>query len=113
MFNEVALSTESIIQIYTDASKDEAGTDPAVILQNTKQYFKLNIRLQQNISKITQYTSKYMTILKIIKITIMSEMTEIDICSNSLSAISNLKKNVLTDPLALKISNIIYQSNKE
>ena len=39
--------------------------------------------------------------------------TNIDICSDSLSALTNQQSKTLSEPLALLISNLLYKSKKD
>jgi len=97
LFNELIHSSNTSSQIYTDASKTETGIGFAVVHLNVTKQFKLN-----NLSSI--YTAKYLALYKETQLALEIGNSKIDICSESLSALTNLQSKILTEPLPLKIS---------
>ncbi|XP_022183531.1 uncharacterized protein LOC111043058 [Myzus persicae] len=106
LFNElIHTDNHNKTQIYTDASKTSTGIGLAVIHKSSTQAFQLN-----NHSSI--YTAEYIALLKGVQTAVNKNYERIDICSDSLSVLSNIKSNTQINPLVLKIKNIIHLSNK-
>ncbi|KAE9525443.1 hypothetical protein AGLY_014243 [Aphis glycines] len=106
LFNELIHTSNTSTQIYTDASKTEMGIGLAVVHLNTTKQYKLN-----KLSSI--YSAEYLALLKGVQLALDINSTKIDICSDSLSALTNLQSKTLSEPLALSISNLLSKSNKE
>jgi len=82
------------------------GIGLAIVHLNETKQFKLN-------NKSSIYTAEYLALLKGAQLALEINHTKVDICSVSLSALANLKSKILTEPLALSISNLLSKSNKE
>ncbi|XP_016658134.1 uncharacterized protein LOC107883144 [Acyrthosiphon pisum] len=106
LFNELIHTSNTSTQIYTDASKTEMGIGLAVVHLNTTKQYKLN-KLR------SIYSAEYLALLKGVQLALDINNTKIDICSDSLSALTNLQSKTLSEPLALSISNLLSKSNKE
>ncbi|KAE9528885.1 hypothetical protein AGLY_012460 [Aphis glycines] len=106
LFNELIHTSNTSTQIYTDASKTEMGIGLAVVHLNTTKQYKLN-----KLSSI--YSAEYLALLKGVQLALDINSTKIDICSDSLSALTNLQSKTLSEPLAVSISNLLSKSNKE
>ncbi|KAL4121448.1 hypothetical protein QTP88_013962 [Uroleucon formosanum] len=98
--------TGTSTQIYTDASKTEMGIGLAIVHLNETKQFKLNIY-----SSI--YTAEYLALYKGVQLALQIQDTKIDICSDSLSALANLQSIILSEPLAILISNLLSKSSKD
>lgn len=70
-------------QIYTDASKTEVGIGLAVVHLDETKLFKLN-------NKSSIYAAEYLALLKGAQLALVINHTKVDICSDSLSALTNL-----------------------
>jgi len=106
LFDELIHTSNTSTQIYTDASKTEMGIGLAVVHLNSTKQFKLN-----NLSSI--YTAEYLALFKGAQLALDIQNTKIDLCSDSLSALTNLQSKTLTEPLALLISNLLYKLMKD
>ncbi|KAL4143226.1 hypothetical protein QTP88_005583 [Uroleucon formosanum] len=93
-------------QIYTDASKTEMGIGLAIAHLNETKQFKLNIYN-------SIYTAEYLALYKGVQLALQIQDTKIDICSDSLSALANLQSIILSEPLAILISNLLSKSSKD
>lgn len=106
LFNElIHTDNPNNSQIYTDASKTSTGVGLAVIHNSSTQSFQLN-------SHSSIYTAEYIALLKGVQTAVNTNYDRIDICSDSLSVLSNIKYNTQINPLSIKIKNIIYLSKK-
>ncbi|KAL4100873.1 hypothetical protein QTP88_020902 [Uroleucon formosanum] len=106
LFNElIHTDNHNNSQIYTDASKTSTSIGMAVIHESSTQVFQLN-------SQSSIYTAEYIALLKGVQTAVNTNYDRIDICSDSLSVLSNIKYNAQINPLVIKIKNIINSSNK-
>ena len=105
VFNEIMDSFPSEPQIYTDASKTNSGVAIAII--NGEQSISYKLPDHNSI-----YTAEYIALLEGVHLAIQLPDPTINICTDSLSALNNLKYNSHSSILAIKISNIIENANK-
>jgi hypothetical protein len=90
----------------TEHSKTEMGIGLAVVYLDETKMFKLN-------NKSSIYTAEYLALLKGAQLALAINHTKVDICSDSLSALTNLKSKILTEPLALAISTFFPNQTKK
>ncbi|KAL4141753.1 hypothetical protein QTP88_004330 [Uroleucon formosanum] len=105
LFNEIIDSFPSKPQIYTDASKTNSSVPTAII--NGEQSISYKLPDHNSI-----YTAEYFALLEGVHLAIQLPDSTINICTDSLSALNNLKYNLHSSILAIKISNIIEKANK-
>jgi ribonuclease HI len=105
LFNEIMDSCSSNPKIYTDASKTNSGVAIAIKNGNQSTSYKLP-------DHTSIYTAEYFALLEGVHQAIKLSDPTINICTDSLSALNNLKYNLHSSILAIKISNIIEKSNK-
>ncbi|KAE9521571.1 hypothetical protein AGLY_018035 [Aphis glycines] len=105
LFNEIMDSFPSEPQIYTDASKTNSGVAIAIIKGEQSISYKLP-------DHNSIYTAEYFALLEGVHLAIQLPDSTINICTDSLSALNNLKYNLHSSILAIKISNIIENANK-
>ncbi|XP_025416794.1 uncharacterized protein LOC112688000 [Sipha flava] len=105
LFNEIMDSFPSKSQIYTDASKINSGVAIAII--NGEQSISYKLPDHNSI-----YTAEYFALLEGVHLAIQLPDSTINICTDSLSALNNLKYNLHSSILAIIISNIIEKANK-
>jgi ribonuclease HI len=105
LFNEIIDSSPSNPQIYTDASKTNSGV--AIAILNGDQ--SISYRLPDHNSI---YTAEYFALLEGVHLATQLPDSTINICTDSLSALNNLKYNLHSSILAIKISNLIEKANK-
>lgn len=106
LFNEIMDTFPSKPQIYTDASKTNSGVAIAII--NGEQSISYKLPDHNSI-----YTAEYFPLLEGVHLAIqLPPDSTINICTDSLSALNNLKCNLYSSILAIKISNIIEKANK-
>ncbi|KAL4104307.1 hypothetical protein QTP88_019608 [Uroleucon formosanum] len=106
LFNELIHSYSTSTQIYTDASKTEMGIGLAIVHLNETKQFKLNIYN-------SIYTAECLALYKGVQLALQIQDTKIDLCSDSLSALANLQSIILSEPLAILISNLLSKSSKD
>jgi len=106
VFNELIHSSSTSTQIYTNASKTEMGIGLAIVHLNETKQFKFNIYN-------SIYTAEYLALYKGVQSALQIQDTKIDICSDSLSALANLQSIILSEPLAILISNLLSKSSKD
>jgi len=87
LFNELVHTANPNIQISTDASKTQTDIGLVVVHQNTTQLFQLN-------TNSSIYMAEYVALLKEVQTALKIDNTRINICSDSLSTLSNLKNSV-------------------
>jgi hypothetical protein len=105
LFNEIMDSFPFNPQIYTNASKINSGVAIAIINGNQSISFKL---LDHN----SIYRLEYLALLEGVQLAIQLPDPTTQICTDLLSAPNNLKYNLHSSTLAIKISNIIEKANK-
>ncbi|KAL4120800.1 hypothetical protein QTP88_013421 [Uroleucon formosanum] len=105
LFNEIMDSFPSKPQIYTDDSKTNSGVAIAII--NGEQSISYKLPDHNSI-----YTAEYFALLEGVYLAIQLPDSTINICTDSLSTLNNLKYNLHSSILAIKISNIIEKANK-
>jgi ribonuclease HI len=98
-------SSPSYPQIYTDASKTNSGVAIAIINGNQSISYKLP-------DHNSIYTAEYFALLEGVHLAIQLPDSTINICTDLLSALNNLKYNLHSSTLAIKISNTIKKANK-
>ncbi|KAL4126295.1 hypothetical protein QTP88_010517 [Uroleucon formosanum] len=106
LFDELIHSSSTSTQIYTDTSKTEMGIGLAIVHLNETKQFKFNIYN-------SIYTAEYLALYKGVQLALQIQDTKIDICSDSLSALANLQSIILSEPLAILISNLLSKSSKD
>jgi len=92
-------------QIYTDTSKTNSGVAIAIINGNQSISYKLS-------DHNSIYTAEYFTIPEGVHLAIHLPDSIINICTDSLSALNNLKYDLHSSLLAIKISNTIEKAKK-
>ncbi|KAE9524008.1 hypothetical protein AGLY_015655 [Aphis glycines] len=92
-------------QIFTDASKTNSSVAIAIINGDQSISYKLP-------DHNCIYTAEYFALLEGVHLAIQLPDSTINICTDSLSALNNLKYNLHSSILAIKISNIIEKANK-
>jgi len=105
LLKDILNDSPSNPQIYTDASKTNTSVGIAIIYNDLSLSYKL---LNHN----SIYTAEYIALLEGVKLAILLPDPIINICTDSLSSLNNLKYNVHSSTLAIKISNIISKANK-
>lgn len=91
--------------MYTDASKTNTGVGIAIIYNNLSTFNRL---LEQN----SIYTAEYIALIEGVKVVTQSIDSNINICTDSLSTLNNIKYNFHSSTLAIKIGNLIHKYNK-
>jgi len=95
VFNEIMGSSQSNPQIYTDVSKTNSGVAIAIINGNQSLSYKL-----PDHSSI--YTMEYFALLEGVHLAIQLPDSTINKCTDSLSALNNLKYNLDSSILVIK-----------
>lgn len=83
LFNEILDASTSSTQMYTDAYKTSTGVGIAIIYDLSTSYRFL----EQN----SIYTAEYKALLEGVKIATQSTDSNFNICTDSLSALNNIK----------------------
>jgi hypothetical protein len=91
--------------MYTDAYKTNYGVGIVIIYNDLPTSYRL---LEQD----SIYTAEHIELLERVHVATESIDLNINILNDSLGALKNIKYNFHSSILAIKISNLIYESNK-